>query len=97
MRCAPRHADEDGGNCPMGWVPATITPTVNADVYAANPALAYVLDNLALSVVDVSLATVAADAEGGTEAVYKAKAEEWIAANRDIIDPIIEGAIAAAS
>ena len=63
-------SDDDGGLCPMGWVPATITPTANKDVYEANPAFAALLDNLALPVIDVSLASVDADAQGGTEEVY---------------------------
>ncbi|MFQ5551542.1 MAG: glycine betaine ABC transporter substrate-binding protein, partial [Gemmatimonadales bacterium] len=88
--------DGDGGNCPMGWVPATITPTANAAALAANPAFAALLANLSLPVVDASLATVAADAAGGTEEAYKAQAEQWIADNRDIVDAAIEAALAAA-
>jgi len=88
--------DDDGGNCPMGWIPATITPTINKEVAEANPALRALLANLSLPVVDVSLATVEAVAEGGTESAYQAIAEKWISENRDRIDPAIEAALAAA-
>jgi len=88
--------DDDGGECPMGWVPATITPTANKDVYEANPAFAALLDNLALPVLDVSLATVEADSLGGTEEVYRQLAADWIADNRAIVDSAITIALAAA-
>lgn len=88
--------DDDGGLCPMGWVPATITPTANKDVFEANPAFAALLENLALPVLDVSLATVDADSQGGTEEVYRTLAAEWIAQNRARVDAAIEAALAAA-
>lgn len=88
-------ADDDGGLCPMGWVPATITPTVNKAVYEANPAFAALLDNLALPVLDASLASVDADAQGGTEEVYSRLAAEWIAANRARVDAALAIALAA--
>jgi glycine betaine/proline transport system substrate-binding protein len=88
--------DDDGGMCPMGWIPATITPTANADVLNANPALRAVLENLSLPVVDVSLATVDAEAQGGTEDAFRSLAADWVAENRDRVDPALEAARAAA-
>jgi len=87
--------DGDGGNCPMGWIPATITPTVNAEVAEMYPAFSALLENLALPVVDVSLGTVAADAAGGTEEAYQQQAAEWIENNRDVVDAALEAAQAA--
>ena len=83
------------GVCPMGWLPASITPTANSAVLEANPALKALLENLALPVVDVSLNTVAAEGLGGAEDDYAGLATEWIAANRARVDAALEAARAA--
>lgn len=83
------------GVCPMGWLPASITPTANSAILEANPALKALLENLALPVVDVSLNTVAAEGLGGAEDDYAQLATEWIAANRARVDAALEAARAA--
>ena len=83
------------GVCPMGWLPASITPTANSAILVAHPALKALLENLALPVVDVSLNTVAAEGLGGAEGDYEQLATEWIEANRVRVDAALDAARAA--
>jgi len=92
----PSAADTDDGLCPMGWLPATVTPTANSTILEDNPVFEALLANLSLPVVDISLANFAADQAGGSEETYNDLATEWIANNRVIVDIAIERAMVAA-
>jgi glycine betaine/proline transport system substrate-binding protein len=91
----PAAADDPDGLCPMGWLPATVTPTANLTILDDNPVFKALLENLSLPVVDISLANFQADQAGGSEADYIELATTWIADNRQIVDPAIEAALAA--
>jgi glycine betaine/proline transport system substrate-binding protein len=92
----PAAANTDDGLCPLGWLPATVTPTINTEVADANPALAKLLEVAALPVVDVSLATVEIEAAGGSQDTVVAQAAAWIELNRDLVDGWLAEAEAAA-
>jgi glycine betaine/proline transport system substrate-binding protein len=92
----PAAANTDDGLCPLGWLPATVTPTINTEVADANPAMAKLLEVAALPVVDVSLATVEIEAAGGSQDTVVAQAAAWIELNRDLVDGWLAEATAAA-
>ena len=83
--CPARSAD---GLCPIGWAAADIQAAANNDFLAANPAAEELFIQIKLSVMDVSVANVAQSA--GEDP--KDLAAEWIANNRDKVDPWLEAA-----
>ncbi|MCH2506699.1 MAG: hypothetical protein MK125_14260 [Dehalococcoidia bacterium] len=83
--CPARSAD---GLCPIGWAAADIQAAANNDFLAANPAAEELFIQIKLSVMDVSVANVAQSAGADP----KALAAEWIANNRDKVDPWLEAA-----
>jgi glycine betaine/proline transport system substrate-binding protein len=91
----PAAANTSDGLCPLGWLPATVTPTANNEFLANNPAAAALLELVALPVVDVSLATVEIEAAGGAEDTVVEQASNWIENNRAIVDPWLQEAAAA--
>ena len=86
--CPARTAD---GLCPIGWAAADIQAAANNDFLAANPAAEELFKQIKLSVMDVSVANVAQSA--GESPIDLAA--EWIANNRDKVDPWLEAARAA--
>ena len=86
--CPARSAD---GLCPIGWAAADIQAAANNDFLAANPAAEELFKQIKLSVMDVSVANVAQSA--GASPIDLAA--EWIANNRDKVDPWLEAARAA--
>ena len=86
--CPARSAD---GLCPIGWAAADIQAAANNDFLAANPAAEELFKQIKLSVMDVSVANVAQSA--GASPIDLAA--EWIADNRDKVDPWLEAARAA--
>ena len=86
--CPARSAD---GLCPIGWAAADIQAAANNDFLAANPAAEELFKQIVLSVMDVSVANVAQSA--GESPIDLAA--EWIANNRDKVDPWLEAARAA--
>jgi len=86
--CPARSAD---GLCPIGWAAADIQAAANNDFLAANPAAEELFKQIKLSVMDVSVANVAQSA--GESPIDLAA--EWIANNRDKVDPWLEAARAA--
>ena len=87
----PSAADEPSGRCKIGWVAADILVTANSDFLAANPAAEALFEAVKLSVIDVSLANVAMG--GGRSPTYLAA--QWIADNRNLVDPWLATARAA--
>ena len=87
--CPARSAD---GLCPIGWAAADIQAAANNDFLAANPAAEELFKQIKLSVMDVSVANVAQSAGADPRDL----AAEWIANNRDKVDPWLEAARAAA-
>jgi glycine betaine/proline transport system substrate-binding protein len=81
-------ARTDDGLCPIGWAAADIQAAANNDFLAANPAAEELFKQIKLSVMDVSVANVA-QAAGADP---KDLAAEWIAGNRDKVDPWLEAA-----
>lgn len=88
----PSALDDPDGLCQVGWVVADILVTANNTFLAANPAAAELLEQVKLSVIDVSLANVEQD-EGADPAEL---ATAWIADNRDLVDGWLDAARAAA-
>ncbi|MYB43802.1 MAG: glycine betaine/L-proline ABC transporter substrate-binding protein ProX [Acidimicrobiia bacterium] len=82
--------------CTTMFTPSDIVVTANKDFLAANPAAASLLENFELDPLAVAVQAVAIDAGANSDAEIAAAAAEWIAANRDKIDPWIEAALAAA-
>ena len=85
-------ARNDEGLCPIGWAAADIQAAANNDFLAANPAAEELFKQIKLSVMDVSVANVAQSAGADPRDL----AAEWIANNRDKVDPWLEAARAAA-
>ena len=85
-------ARSDDGLCPIGWAAADIQAAANNDFLAANPAAEELFKQIKLSVMDVSVANVAQSAGADPRDL----AAEWIANNRDKVDPWLEAARAAA-
>ena len=81
--------------CTTMFTPSDIVVTANKDFLAANPAAASLLENFELDALAVAVQAVAIDAGADSEAQIKAAAAEWIANNRDRIDPWIEAALTA--
>ena len=86
--CPARNAE---GLCPIGWAAADIQAAANNDFLAANPAAEELFKLIVLSVMDVSVANV----EQAAGADPKDLAADWIASNRDKVDPWLEAARAA--
>ncbi len=82
--------------CTTMFTPSDIVVTANKDFLAANPAAASLLENFELDPLAVAVQAVAIDAGANSDAEIAAAAADWIAANRDRIDPWIEAALAAA-
>ena len=85
-------ARSDDGLCPIGWAAADIQAAANNDFLAANPAAEELFKQIKLSVMDVSVANVAQAAGADPRDL----AADWIANNRDKVDPWLEAARAAA-
>ena len=88
----PSAADQESGQCKIGWIAADILVTANNDFLAANPAAASLLETVKLSVIEVSLANV----EQGEGASPTDLATDWIANNRATVDAWLDAARAAA-
>jgi len=86
----------DGNGCVLGWIAADIQVTANNDFLAANPAAAELLEQVILSVIDVSLANVAQDGGADTSAAIQGLASDWITTNRGLVDGWLDAARAAA-
>jgi glycine betaine/proline transport system substrate-binding protein len=83
--CPARNAE---GLCPIGWAAADIQAAANNDFLAANPAAEELFKLIVLSVMDVSVANV----EQAAGADPKDLAADWIASNRDKVDPWLDAA-----
>ncbi|MCY3661708.1 MAG: glycine betaine/L-proline ABC transporter substrate-binding protein ProX [bacterium] len=81
--------------CTTMFTPSDIVVAANKDFLAANPAAASLLENFEMDALAVAVQAVAIDAGADSEAEIAAAASEWIANNRDKIDPWIEAALAA--
>ncbi len=89
-------AAAEASTCQIGWVAADILVTANKDFLAANPAARALLEQVELSVIDVSLANVEQGAGRDTEADIAELAAVWINDNRDLVDGWLDAARAAA-
>ncbi len=89
-------AAADSGTCQLGWIAADIQVTANNEFLDANPAAAALLEQVTLSVIDVSLANVEQDAGADTSEDIRGLATTWIENNRDVVDGWLETARAAA-
>lgn len=82
--------------CQLGWVPANIQVTGNAEFLDANPLLRTLFEQIKPSVIDISVAQVDLANSDGTQSDVVDIATAWIADNRDVIDGWIATALAAA-
>ena len=90
----PAAANAD--NCQVGWVAADILVTANSEFLDANPAAWALWDAVVLSPIDVTLAILEQVGGKDTEAEIAQLAADWIANNRDKVDPWLDAARAAA-
>ncbi|MCE2512720.1 MAG: proline/glycine betaine ABC transporter substrate-binding protein ProX, partial [Acidimicrobiia bacterium] len=81
--------------CTTMFTPSDIVVSANNDFLAANPAAASLLANFEIDPLAVAVQAVAIDAGANPNDDMAAAAAEWIAGNRDVIDPWIEAALAA--
>lgn len=81
--------------CTTMFTPSDIVVTANNDFLAANPAAASLLASFKIDPLAVAVQAVAIDAGANPNDDMAAAADEWIADNRDTIDPWIEAALAA--
>ena len=81
--------------CTTMFTPSDIVVTANNDFLAANPAAKSLLADFEIDPLAVAVQAVAIDAGANPNDDMVAAAAEWIAANRDIIDPWIAAALAA--
>ena len=81
--------------CTTMFTPSDIVVTANKDFLADNPAAESLLQDFELDALAVAVQAVAIDAGANSEDEIKAAAVDWIANNRDRIDPWIEAALAA--
>ena len=81
--------------CTTMFTPSDIVVTANKEFLSANPAAASLLESFELDPLAVAVQAVAIDAGADSDAEIKAAAVEWVANNRDQIDPWIEAALAA--
>ncbi len=81
--------------CTTMFTPSDIVVTANNAFLAANPAAASLLADFKIDPLAVAVQAVAIDAGANPNDDMAAAAAEWIAANRDVIDPWIAAALAA--
>jgi len=81
--------------CTTMFTPSDIVVAANKEFLATNPAAASLLENFEMDALAVAVQAVAIDAGANSDAEIAAAATEWIADNRDRIDPLIEAALAA--
>ena len=81
--------------CTTMFTPSDIVVTANNDFLAANPAAESLLADFEIDPLAVAVQAVAIDAGANANDDMAAAAAQWIADNRDIIDPWIEAALAA--
>lgn len=82
--------------CTTMFTPSDIVVTANNDWLDANPAAKVLLEGFVMDPVAVAVVAVAIDAGSDSQEDIGAAADDWIAANRDVLDPLIEAALAAA-
>ncbi len=80
--------------CWIGWEAADIRVTANKSFADANPVAVALFELVELQVGDIAAQNVRYDNGENTEADVKRHAEEWIAANRSIVDKWLEKAAA---
>ena len=88
----PSAADQDSGQCKIGWISSDILVTANNDFLAANPAARALFEAVKLSVFDLSSAHDAIVNDERPSDV----AAQWISDNRDQVDAWIAAALSAA-
>lgn len=81
--------------CTTMFTPSDIVVTANKEFLKNNPAAKSLLENMVLDPLAVAVQAVAIDAGANSDAEIKAAAGEWIAANRDVIEPWLQEARAA--
>ncbi len=81
--------------CSTMFTPSNIVVTANVDFLNANPAAASLLESFELDPLAVAVQAVAIDSGANSDEQIAGAAADWIAANRDVIDPWIEAALAA--
>lgn len=82
--------------CITMFTPSDIVVSANNDWLDANPAASVLLEGFVMNPVDVAVVAVAIDAGEDSQEDINAAADNWIANNRDVLDPLLAAALAAA-
>ena len=72
--------------CQTGWPPNDIRAAANSDFLEANPSIRRLLEQAAIPLEDISAQNALMVADEGDPADIRRHAEEWIAANRALVD-----------
>lgn len=92
---APLGEECSADPCWIGWEAADIRITANKAFADANPVAVALFSLVELQVADIAAQNVRYDEGENTEADVKRHAEEWIAANRSLVDEWLEKSAAA--
>lgn len=82
--------------CEIGWNADDIQVVANEDFLAANPAAAALLEAIELPLVDIAEQNLLMEQGENSQADVERHAQEWIDANRDVVDGWLDAARAAA-
>lgn len=72
--------------CQTGWPPNDIRAVANSDFLEANPSIRRLLEQVVIPLEDISAQNALMVADEGDPADIRRHAEEWIAANRAVVD-----------
>ena len=75
-----------GDPCQTGWPPNDIRAVANPEFLAANPAVARLLEQVAIPLADISAQNLRMVTTGGDPADIRRHAEEWLGANQAAVD-----------
>ena len=81
-----------GDPCQTGWPPNDIAVVANSGFLAANPSIRRLLEQVVIPLDDISAQNALMVADEGDPADIRRHAEEWIAANRAVVDRWIQNA-----
>ena len=80
--------------CITMFTPSDIVVSANDEWLDANPAAKVLLEGFVMNPVDVAVVAVGIDAGEDSQEDINTAADNWIANNRDVLDPLLEAALA---
>jgi glycine betaine/proline transport system substrate-binding protein len=78
--------------CDMGFAPSDIRVVANVDFLSENPAAAVLFESVKIPLADIAAQNVLLAGGENSDEEIRRHAQEWIEANRDIVDPWLEAA-----